>query len=137
MRGVGAPRYEGLGGAAANSFKFGAIAAEIVERAGFFHPAFVQVVADFLALVADEVKTVDALVDFLAIEHPASEFFNPNTEQILVIFLYLAAPSFVTGKVFAFGLVMGAVVDVVVGAVFGGSPSAFFLRPWHLFMLLP
>jgi hypothetical protein len=32
---------------------------------------------------------------------------------------------------------MGAVIDVVVAAVFGGATGAFFLCAWHLFSSSP
>ena len=34
-----------------------------------FDPAFVQIVADFFALEADEVKPIDALVDLFSVEN--------------------------------------------------------------------
>ena len=73
-----------------------------MERVGFFHPALVEIVADLFALVADEVKTVDALVDLLAIEHATSEFLDADAEEFFVIFLYLAPPRFVTWQIFVF-----------------------------------
>lgn len=73
-----------------------------MERDGFFHPPLVQIVADFLALVADKVEPVDAFVNLLAIEHPTAEFFDADAEEFLVIFLYLAPPGFVAWQVFIF-----------------------------------
>jgi hypothetical protein len=34
-----------------------------------FDPTFVKIVADFLALKADEVKPVDALIDLFSVEN--------------------------------------------------------------------
>src|SRR5581483_1610636 len=120
-----------LGGAGTNTLGLGAGAAVVVEGAGFFHPAFVEVVADALALEADEVKAVDALVDFFPVEHPAAQLFDADAEQLFVIFLDLAPPRFVAWQILVFGLVVGAVVDVVVGAVLAGAAGNFLLRPWH------
>src|SRR5581483_778621 len=81
-----------LGGAGTNTLGLGAGAAVVVEGAGFFHPAFVEV-------VADEVKAVDALVDFFPVEHPAAQLFDADAEQLFVIFLDLAPPRFVAWQI--------------------------------------
>jgi len=79
-----------------DALRFGAAAAIVVERSDFFHPPFIEVVADFFALEADEVQAVDALVDLLAVEHSAAKFFDADTEKFFVVFLYFAASGFVT-----------------------------------------
>ena len=122
-----------LGGAAADALGFGAVATEVVEGADFLHPAFVEVVADFFAFVANEIETVDALVDFFAVQHAAAEFLDTDTEKLFIVPLYLAPAGFVTRKIFIFRLVMGAVVDIIVTSVFGRPCRALLLCSWHLF----
>ena len=36
-----------------------------------FNPTFVEIVADFFTLKADEVEPVDALVDLFSVENPS------------------------------------------------------------------
>ena len=78
----------------------------------FFDPALVEIVADLFAFEANKIEAVDALVDFLAVEHPASEFFDANAEKFFVVFLDLASARFVTWKIFVFRLVVAGVVEI-------------------------
>ena len=104
----------------------------------FFHPTFVEVVADFSALEADEIEAVDALVDFLAVEHSSPELIDADAQEIFVVLFYFAPAGFVTWKIFVVRLIVGAVVDIVGGAVLGWPSRAFLFCPWHFsrFMLL-
>jgi len=88
--------------------------------------------ADPFACEADEVKTVDALVDLFPVEHAAAKFFDADAEKLFVIFLYFASSGFVTWKIFIFRLIVRAVIDIVMAPVFAAA-GAFFLCPWHLF----
>ena len=87
--------------------------------------------ADFFALEADEIEAVDALVDFLAVEHSPSEFIDADPKEILVILLNFASASFVAWKIFVFRFVVGAVVDIIGSAILGLSSRAFLFCPWH------
>ena len=86
---------------------------------------------DLFALEADEIETVDALVDFLTVEHPPSELIDADAEEIFVIFFNFAPARFVTWKIFVIRLVMAAVVDIVGSAIFGWPSRAFLFCPWH------
>ena len=92
--------------------------------------------ADFSALEADEIEAVDALVDFLPVEHPPSELIDADTEEIFVIFFDFAPAGFVTWKIFVVRLVMAAVVDIVGSAIFGWPSRAILFCPWHLSRLM-
>ena len=92
--------------------------------------------ADFFALEANEIEAVDALVDFLSVEHPPSELIDADTEEIFVIFFDFAPAGFVTWKIFVVRLVMAAVVDIVGSAIFGWPSRAFLFCPWHLSRLM-
>ena len=89
-------RSTGLGGAGFDAFGFGAGAAKVVKRNRFFHPAVIEVVADFLAFETDKIQAVDALVDLLAVEHAAAQLVDANAEQFFVVLLYLAPAGFIT-----------------------------------------
>jgi hypothetical protein len=52
-------------------------------------------VTDFFAFKADEIDPVDALVDFLTVEDPTSEFLDANAQELFVVFLDLASARFV------------------------------------------
>lgn len=89
-------------GRCSHPFRLGARGAEVVESHRFFHPTVVQVVTDFFALEADEIQAVDALVDFLTVEHTPLEFVNANAEEVFVVLFYFAPAGFVTWKIFVF-----------------------------------
>jgi hypothetical protein len=76
---------------------------------------------------ADEVKTVDALVDLFPVEHAAAKFFDADAEKLFVIFLYLASSGFVTWKIFVIRLIVRAVIDIIMAPVFAGR--RFFSLP--------
>src|SRR5947199_286529 len=76
--------------------------------------------ADFLAFVADEVQTIDALVDLLAVEHPTPQLFDADAEQLFVVFLDLSSARFVTWKIFVFPFFLIGVVEVILRAAFCG-----------------
>ena len=102
-----------------------------MEGDRFFHPTFVEIVTDFFAFEADEIEAVDALVDFLAVEHAPLEFVDANAEEIFVVLFYFAPAGFVAWKIFVFGLVVGGVVDIILGAALGRPSRAFLFGPWH------
>ena len=77
--------------------------------------------ADFFAFEADKINSVYALVDFLAIEDPASEFLNTNAEQLFIILLDLAPARFVTWQIFVFAFIMAGVVKIVIRPTLGRS----------------
>jgi len=83
-------------------------------------------VADFFALVADEVDSIDALVDFFPIEHAAPELIDADAQELFVVLFDLAPAGFVTGKIFVFRFFVRTIVDVVVSAIFA-RPSGTFL----------
>ena len=116
-------------------FAFGAGAAVVVERDGLFHPTFVKVMTDPFAGEADEVKTVDALVDLFPVEHAAAKFFDADAEKLFVIFLYLASSGFVTWKIFVIRLIVRAVIDIVMAPVFAAAGA--FSLPVASFSKLP
>jgi hypothetical protein len=90
-------------------------------------------VTDLAALLANEVETVDAFVDLFPVEHAPAQLLDPNAEQLFVIFLDFTPSGFVAWKIFVFGFIVTAVIDVIVRAILGGSTSAFFLGPGHEF----
>jgi 23S rRNA pseudouridine1911/1915/1917 synthase len=69
----------------------------------------VHVVADLLALDADEVDTLDRLVDALAIEDAPLQLLDADSQQCLVLALDLAPAGFISGKVAVF-LSVGPIV---------------------------
>src|SRR5262249_61217803 len=62
--------------------------------------AVVDVVADLLAGGADEVDTLDGLVDPLAVQDPTLQLLDADAEELLVLPLDLAPPGLVLGKLF-------------------------------------
>ncbi len=90
--------------------------------------------ADFFALEADEVETVDAFVDLFAVEHAALELIDADAEEFFVILLDLAPSGFVTWQIFVFRLIVRAVIDVVVRPIFGGPAGAFLFCPRHFLL---
>ena len=86
---------------------------------------------DFFALEADEIKAIDALVDFLAVEHSTSEFIDADPKEILVILFNFTSAGFVAWKIFVVRFVVGTVVDVIGSAVLGLPSRAFLFCPWH------
>src|SRR5438093_7942101 len=88
--------------------------------------------ADFLAFVADEVQTIDALVDLLAVEHPTPQLFDADAEQLFVVFLDLSSARFVTWKIFVFPFFLIGVVEVILRAAFCGPSGSFLFRSRHL-----
>ena len=74
---------------------FGAGSTKAILGSRFLDPSLVEIVTDFLAFKADEINSVDALIDFLAVEDPTSEFLDANTQQLFVVLLDLASARFV------------------------------------------
>ena len=61
-----------------DAFDLGAGATKAVLGSCFLDPSLVEIVGDFFAFEADEINSVDALVDFLSVEDPTSEFLDAN-----------------------------------------------------------
>ena len=78
-----------------DAFDLGAGSTKAVLGSCFLDPSLVEIVRDFLAFKADEINSVDALVDFLAVEDPTAEFLDANTQQLFVVLLDLASARFV------------------------------------------
>jgi hypothetical protein len=47
-------------------------------RSRFLNPSLVEIVTDSFAFEADEINSIYALVDFLSVEDPTSEFLDAN-----------------------------------------------------------
>ena len=86
---------EALSCAAADALGFGAASAKAILGSCFLDPALVEIVTDFFAFEADEINSVDALIDFLAVEDPTSEFLDANAQQLFVVLLDLTSARFV------------------------------------------
>ena len=86
---------DALSCAAADALDLGAGSTKAILGSRFLDPALVEIVTDFLAFKADEINSVDALIDFLAVEDPTSEFLDANTQQLFVVLLDLASARFV------------------------------------------
>jgi hypothetical protein len=83
-------------------------------RSRLLDPSLVEIVADSFAFEADEIDSVDALVDFLSVENPAAEFLDANAQQLFVVLLDLASPRFVTWKILIFGFLVTGILEIVV-----------------------
>ena len=73
--------------------------AQVVDVVRIFDQPLVHVVADLLALGADEVDAFDGLVDALAVEDAALQLLDADAEQVFVLALDLAAAGFVFGEI--------------------------------------
>jgi len=90
-------------------------------------------VRDFLAFEADEVDTVNALVDFFTIENPAPELLYANAQKLFVVFLDLASARLVTWKIFIVRFFVAGLIEIVVGTPLRGSSCGFLFCSWHVF----
>src|SRR5262249_10795492 len=84
--------------------------AEVVDVVGVFDETLIHVVADFLAFGADEIHAFNGLVDAFAIEDPALELFDADTEEVFVLPFDLAAARFVFREIAVLGLDAGGLI---------------------------
>jgi hypothetical protein len=95
-----------------------------------FDPTFVQIVADFFALKADEVEPIDALVDLFSVENSSFQLLDANSEQFFIVSFYFASSSLVAWEILIVELIMAAIVNVLMSSVFGSS-RGFLFGPGH------
>src|SRR5690348_3071040 len=79
--------------------RFRALAAEVVLVGRVFLQAVVEGMAHLRALRAYKINPLDGLVDSFAVENPAPQLLHPDSQQFLVLSLYLASARFVLGQI--------------------------------------
>lgn len=75
----------------------GAFRACIVLIVGIFLQALVEGMAYLRAADADEINSLDSLINSFAIEDAAFELLDADTQEFLVLTLNLTAASFILG----------------------------------------
>src|SRR5215469_98780 len=119
-------RNRGRGGG--NRLLLAARAALVVLIVGILGQPVVERMAHLPTTTADEVDALDGLVDPLAIENAAAEFFNADAEQLGILALYLASSGFVLGKVRIFISFVRHIPETCVAVALG---SLAFPRSAH------
>ena len=77
----------------------GAFRACIVLIVGIFLQALIERMTYFHAADANEINSLDSLIDSFAIEDAAFELLDADTQKFLVLTLNLTAASFILGQV--------------------------------------
>jgi hypothetical protein len=108
-------------------------------RGGLLDQSLVEIVANFLAFPADIINSVDALVDFFAVEDASLKFFDTDAEKVLVVLFDLVSSGLVAGKVLLVGLIVVGVVEKVLRSSFRGPTRLLLLllSPGHLVLSAP
>jgi len=98
----------------------GAFCARIVLIVGIFLQAFVEGMTYLRAADANEINSLDGLVDSFAIENAAFKLLDADTKELLVLTLDLTAASFILREVRVFIADFGRFSEPRVQITLGG-----------------
>src|SRR5688500_579209 len=101
-----------------------------------FYPAFVQMMADFFTLEANEIEPIDAFIYLFTVEDSLFYLLYPNPHEVFIIAFYPSSSNHVARKLPVFDFIFAAIVNVLVSSISCRSPRSLLFSLRHLFYFL-